>query len=142
MNEKLSKYISKAREERLYAEEKEDENLESAESSEVDEVNLDDDDNKDDEVVDTVKGTIKRVFPFTANAESAASSVAVVYISSSHALKVRGRTIIVPSKSFVPVMLEGKASGSVELKYNEDKLQFEIVNKTSEPKEDEEETKE
>ena len=122
MNNKLSKYIDKAREQRIYSEEKEDAELEAAEETTGEEGS-----EETEEIVDTIQGTVKRVFPFTANAETAASSVAVIYVSSSHALKVRGRTIVVPAKSFIPVMLSGKASGSVELKYNEDKLQFEVV---------------
>ena len=126
MNNKLSKYIDKAREQRIYSEEKEDAELEAAEET-AGEEGSEETQETEEEIVDTIKGTVKRVFPFTANAESAANSVAVIYVSSSHALKVRGRTIVVPSKSFIPVMLSGKASGSVELKYNEDKLQFEVV---------------
>ena len=125
MNEKLSKYIDKAREIRAYSEEKEKEEEEILKEEEVDEVP--EEEGEDEKASETIKGTVKRVFPFNANSEAAADSVAVVYVTSSHALKVRGRTIIVPSKSFIPVMLNGKASGSVELKYNEDKLQFEIV---------------
>ena len=125
MNEKLSKYIDKAREIRAYSEEKEKEEEEILKEEEVDEVP--EEEGEDEKASETIKGTVKRVFPFNANSEAASDSVAVVYVTSSHALKVRGRTIIVPSKSFIPVMLNGKASGSVELKYNEDKLQFEIV---------------
>ena len=126
MNNKLSKYIDKAREQRIYSEEKEDAELEAAEET-AGEEGSEETKETEEEIVDTIQGTVKRVFPFTANAEAAASSVAVIYVSSSHALKVRGRTIVVPAKSFIPVMLSGKASGSVELKYNEDKLQFEVV---------------
>ena len=125
MNEKLSKYIDKAREIRAYSEEKEKEEKEILKEEEVDEAP--EEEGEDEKASETIKGTVKRVFPFNANSEAASDSVAVVYVTSSHALKVRGRTIIVPSKSFIPVMLNGKASGSVELKYNEDKLQFEIV---------------
>ena len=123
MNEKLSKYIDKAREIRAYSEEKEEKEI--LKEEEVDEAP--EEEGEDEKASETIKGTVKRVFPFNANSEAASDSVAVVYVTSSHALKVRGRTIIVPSKSFIPVMLNGKASGSVELKYNEDKLQFEIV---------------
>ena len=135
MNDKLVKYINKAREQRVYNEAKEEDELDTL--VEADEEANKDSGEGDDKVTETLTGTVKRVFPFNANSESAADSVAVVYVSSSHTLKVRGRTIVVPAKSFIPVMLSGKASGSVDLRYNEDKLQFEVVNSSKDEKESE-----
>ena len=83
--------------------------------------------NKKEENEEIISGTVRRVFAFSGNADNAADSVVVVYISGSHTVSVRGRNIRIPAKTLIPVMLTGKVSGQVDLKFNESSLQFEIV---------------
>ena len=136
MNEKLSKYIDKARELRNYSEEMAPEELETTEiEPEVDEEDEGDADKKGNKY--RVDGIVKKIATLTDKDESgSAEIVAVVRIPSAKAFNVMGKNIKMPSGAIIPVVTANASVGyRVTLEFDINKLTFKIAEKSQESQE-------
>jgi len=127
MNEKLAKYIEKARELRNYLEKSEVEDVVNTNVEEEDEDSSDEQKSKKYQII----GTVKKVSGLSDKDENGASvSIVAVKVSTSKTFNAMGRSVKFPAGSIIPVIASNvyvSAGDKVTLEFDVNKLMFKII---------------